>query len=383
MITKPIAQSIVLRSFKVASNIKSNTLRASMKSLLPVKSSLFTPSRLIFILLISAAFLLPSPYVILSPGNPQNVLGSAITISGTKVYPTTGKLSVTSVLVTDPDSYITGFDVLYAWIDKNRVVLPRVQVYPEGESAAESVKIGADEMSGSQINATAAALDYLGYENKAKLMIVEVNKKSDAIGNLKAADQIISVDDKNFSSSAQIMDYLDQKKPGEFISVKVLRKGSEEVSRKIKLSARDDGSAYIGINIQSQFDFPFDVKIKLAETGGPSGGLIFALGIVDKLTSQDFVRYRNIAGTGTITTDGRVGPIGGIAEKIIGAKNAGVELFLTPIENCSEIDNKEKVVSSTDKKVMKIVPVATLSEAISVLKLPAGAKYPSCLDTFQ
>ena len=354
-----------------------------MKSLLPVKSSLSTRNRLIFILLIIAAFLIPSPYVILSPGNPQNVLGSAITISGTKVYPTTGELSVTSVLVTDPDSYITGFDVLYAWIDKNRVVLPRVQVYPEGESAAESVKIGADEMSGSQINATAAALDYLGYENKAKLMIVEVNKKSNAIDNLKAGDQIISVDDKNFTSSAQIMDYLDQKKPGQLISIMVIRNGSEEVSRKIKLSARDDGSAYIGINIQSQFDFPFDVKIKLAETGGPSGGLIFALGIIDKLTSQDLIRYRNIAGTGTITTDGRVGPIGGIAEKIIGAKNAGVELFLTPVENCSDINNKEKVASNTDKKVMKIVPVATLNEAISVLKLPAGAKYPSCLDTFQ
>jgi len=354
-----------------------------MKSLLPVKSSLSTRNRLIFILLIIAAFLIPSPYVILSPGNPQNVLGSAITISGTKVYPTTGELSVTSVLVTDPDSYITGFDVLYAWIDKNRVVLPRVQVYPEGESAAESIKIGADEMSGSQINATAAALDYLGYENKAKLMIVEVNKKSNAIGNLKTGDQIISVDDKNFTTSAQIMDYLDQKKPGQLISIMVIRNGSEEVSRKIKLSARDDGSAYIGINIQSQFDFPFDVKIKLAETGGPSGGLIFALGIIDKLTSQDLVRYRNIAGTGTITTDGRVGPIGGIAEKIIGAKNAGVELFLTPIENCSDINNKEKVASNTDKKVMKIVPVATLNEAISVLKLPAGAKYPSCLDTFQ
>jgi PDZ domain-containing protein len=354
-----------------------------MKSLLPVKSSLSTRNRLIFILLIIAAFLIPSPYVILSPGNPQNVLGSAITISGTKVYPTTGELSVTSVLVTDPDSYITGFDVLYAWIDKNRVVLPRVQVYPEGESAAESVKIGADEMSGSQINATAAALDYLGYENKAKLMIVEVNKKSNAIGNLKAGDQIISVDDKNFTTSAQIMDYLDEKKPSEFISIKVFRNGGEEVSRKIKLSARDDGSAYIGINIQSQFDFPFDVKIKLAETGGPSGGLIFALGIIDKLTLQDLVRYRNIAGTGTITTDGRVGPIGGIAEKIIGAKNAGVELFLTPVENCADINNKEKVASNTDKKVMKIVPVATLNEAISVLKLPAGAKYPSCLDTFQ
>jgi PDZ domain-containing protein len=126
-----------------------------------------------------------------------------------------------------------------------------------------------------------------------------------------------------------------------------------------------------------------NLKVSLRNTGGPSGGLIFALGIVDKLTSQDLVRYRNIAGTGTITTDGRVGPIGGIAEKIIGAKKAGVELFLTPIENCSDIANEEKVASSSDKNVMKIVPVATLNEAISVLKLPAGAKYPSCLDTFQ
>ncbi|MDA3029745.1 MAG: PDZ domain-containing protein, partial [Actinomycetota bacterium] len=311
------------------------------------------------------------------------ILGSAITISGTKVYPTTGQLSVTSVLVTDPDSYITGFDILYGWIDKNRVVLPRVQVYPEGESAAESVKIGADEMSGSQINATAAALDFLGFKNKAKLMIVDVNKKSNAVDNLQAGDQIISVNNKNYNSSAQIVDYLDQKKPGDLISIKVLRDSNEIISRVIKLSAREDGSAFIGINIQSEFDFPFDVKIKLAETGGSSGGLIFALGIVDKLTSQDLVRYRNIAGTGTITTDGRVGPIGGITEKIIGAKKAGVELFLTPIENCSEISDEEKVVSSIDKKVMKIVPVATLNEAISILKLPEGAKYPSCLDTFK
>lgn len=185
-----------------------------MKSLLPVKPSLPTPSRLIFILLIIAAFFLPSPYVILSPGNPQNILGSAITISGTKVYPTTGKLSVTSVLVTDPDSYITGFDILYGWIDKNRVVLPRAQVYPEGESAAESVKIGADEMSGSQINATAAALDHLGYKNEATLVIVEVNKKSNAVGNFVAGDQIISVNNKIYNSSAQIMDYLDQKSQG-------------------------------------------------------------------------------------------------------------------------------------------------------------------------
>ncbi len=354
-----------------------------MKSLLPVTPHLPKPSRLIFIALLLAAFFLPSPYVILAPGNPQNVLGSAIKISGTKVYPTTGKLSVTSVMVTDPDSYITGFDILYAWIDKNRAVFPRAQIYPQGESAAESMKNGAQEMAGSQTNATAAALDYLGYKNKPKLIITEVNKKSNANNVLEFDDQILSIDDQNFNSSTQLMDYLDKKKPGEFVVVKVLRAGSEVLSNSIKLSARDDGSAFIGISIQSKFDFPFDVKIQLEETGGPSGGLIFALGIIEKLTEQDFVNSRNIAGTGTISTDGLVGPIGGIAEKIIGAKKAGVELFLTPIENCRDIQNLPEYKNVNKKDKFKIVPVATLAEAVSVLKLPTGGNFPSCLATFQ
>ena len=87
-----------------------------MKSLLPVPAKIPGPTKLVVAALIFAAFFIKSPYVILSPGNPQNILGPAITISGTKIYPTTGKLSVTSVMVTYPDSYMTGFDVLYAWM---------------------------------------------------------------------------------------------------------------------------------------------------------------------------------------------------------------------------------------------------------------------------
>jgi PDZ domain-containing protein len=83
---------------------------------MPVKGRLLTPTKVLVTLLMLAAFFLPAPFVILSPGDPQNILGSAITITGTKVYPTSGKLSVTSVMVTDPDSYITGFDILYGWV---------------------------------------------------------------------------------------------------------------------------------------------------------------------------------------------------------------------------------------------------------------------------
>ena len=349
-----------------------------MKSLLPIKPKLPTNTKIAVTALVLASLFLPSPFVILSPGNPQNILGSAITITGTKSYPTTGKLSVTSVMVTDPDSYITGFDVLYGWLDKNRAVLPRVEVYPKGESAADSMKNGAEEMSGSQTNATAAALAYLSYKSTSNLVIAEVNEKTNAYKLLIKSDIVISVDDKKFVSASEIMRYLDQKQPGDLVSIKVIRSGGEIITKQIKLSARDDGSAFIGVNIQQNFDFPFEVKIQLAETGGPSGGLIFALGVVEKLTPADFIRGRNIAGTGTITADGQVGPIGGIAEKIIGAKKDGVKIFLTPIENCTDIKNKVQLTNSGSKNDMKIVPVATLTAAISVLNLPDSATYPSC-----
>ena len=349
-----------------------------MKSLLPIKPKLPTNTKIAVTALVLASLFLPSPFVMLSPGNPQNILGSAITITGTKSYPTTGKLSVTSVMVTDPDSYITGFDVLYGWFDKNRAVLPRVEVYPEGESAADSMKNGAEEMSGSQTNATAAALNYLGYKNASKLVITEVNDQTNANKLLYKSDIVLSVDDKKFESASEIMRYLDQKQPGDLVSIKVLRSEREIITKQIKLSARDDGSAFIGVNIQQNFNFPFQVKIQLAETGGPSGGLVFALGVVEKLTPADLIRGRNIAGTGTITADGQVGPIGGIAEKIIGAKKDGVKIFLAPIENCTDIKNKDQLTNSGSKNDMKIVPVATLTEAISVLNLPADTTYPSC-----
>ena len=349
-----------------------------MKSLLPIKPKLPTNTKIAVTALVLASLFLPSPFVILSPGNPQNILGSAITITGTKSYPTTGKLSVTSVMVTDPDSYITGFDVLYGWFDKNRAVLPRVEVYPEGESAADSMKNGAEEMSGSQTNATAAALNYLGYKSTSKLVITEVNDQTNANKLLYKSDIVLSVDDKKFESASEIMRYLDQKQPGDLVSIKVLRSEREIITKQIKLSARDDGSAFIGVNIQQNFNFPFEVKIRLAETGGPSGGLVFALGVVEKLTPADLIRGRNIAGTGTITADGQVGPIGGIAEKIIGAKKDGVKIFLAPIENCTDIKNKDQLTNSGSKNDMKIVPVATLTEAISVLNLPADTTYPSC-----
>ena len=324
------------------------------------------------------AFFVPTPYVLMSPGTPQNILGDAISITGAQTFPTTGKLSVTSVMVTNPDSYITGFDILNGWITSDEAVLPRAEIYPENETAEQSNQQGAADMQESQVNATSAALSLLGYKSESKLIINTVNPNSNAFKQLLTGDQIISIDQKVLTSATQITEYLGAKQVGDTVNLKVIRStngstnGSTPIDVPVKLSKRDDGSAYIGVNIETKHNFPVDVKIKLDETGGPSGGLIFALGIVEKLQSEDLIRGRNIAGTGTITDTGKVGPIGGITEKIIGAKKAGVKIFIAPIDNCSDITHPELL------KGIKVVPVATLSEALAVLRAPDNANLASC-----
>jgi Lon-like protease len=352
-----------------------------VRRLFPTGNKLPKFSKYLFTSLVLIAFFIPTPYVLLSPGTPQNILNSAITITGAEVFPTTGKMAVTSVMVTNPDSYMTGFDILYGWARGEQAVLPRVEIYPENESAEESIQQGAADMQASQVSATTAALTLLGYKGEIKLIVNSINESTDAFKKLKAGDQLLEIDGQQLTSTTQLLDFLKGKKPGEVITLKIKRelavqKSSgdlnEELTVKVKLSARDDNSAFIGIIVEMVQNFPISVKIKLAETGGPSGGLIFALGIIEKLQSENLTRGRNIAGTGTISDTGEVGPIGGITEKIIGAKKDGVEIFLAPIENCLDISTPDLFDG------IKVVPVATLTEALAVLRAPDGAKLASC-----
>ena len=91
---------------------------------------------------------------------------------------------------------------------------------------------------------------------------------------------------------------------------------------------------YLGISVGKLYSAEFDINFTLSDVGGPSAGLMFATGIVDKLTPADLTGGNHIAGTGTITPEGEVGPIGGIRQKLAGARSAGAELFLMPEQHC-------------------------------------------------
>lgn len=123
-----------------------------------------------------------------------------------------------------------------------------------------------------------------------------------------------------------------------------------------------------GVN-STKYLFPFPVTISLKDTGGPSGGLIFALGIIEKLTPEDLLKGRVVAGTGTITMAGSIGAIGGIDDKIIAAKKAGATLFLAPAENCADVTHVPPGIT--------VYSVKTLAEAVGVLKDSKNA-VPHC-----
>jgi PDZ domain-containing protein len=97
---------------------------------------------------------------------------------------------------------------------------------------------------------------------------------------------------------------------------------------------------------------------------------MFSLGIVDKLTPDDLTAGLTIAGTGTIDDQGNVGAIGGIAQKMRGAKRDGATIFLSPADNCTEA-----VANAVPG--LELVKVSTLSGAVDALKTLANHGTPS------
>ncbi|MET9295543.1 S16 family serine protease [Streptomyces sp. NPDC003077] len=118
------------------------------------------------------------------------------------------------------------------------------------------------------------------------------------------------------------------------------------------------------------------VDMRLEKIGGPSAGLMFALGVVDKVAGdgrgKDLTGGRTIAGTGAITPDGKVGVVGGVALKIQAAGRDGASVFLVPKGECADAE-------AGRPDGVRLIPVTTLAGAVDALKaLNAGGKVPSC-----
>lgn len=280
------------------------------------------------------------PYVTYEPGLTLDVLAETegseiIQVAGHKTYRDDGELRMTTVYVSQPGARVNLFELMHDWISPEASVYPYKAVYRHDETSEDSRQEGAVEMVSSQDSAIAVALEELGYDVKPAIEVLSVDKGAPADGRLNVRDIFLEVNGKKISSTDDIVNAVKQAPAGRPVAFVVRRDGERTT---VSVTPRtEDGKQKIGIQLGGGFIFPFDVSVNIdPEIGGPSAGLMFSLGIYDTLTPGSLTDGQVVAGTGTIDADGKVGPIGGIQQKIVGARDAGAKLFMVPPDNCAD-----------------------------------------------
>jgi PDZ domain-containing protein len=331
------------------------------------------------LILVVVGLWLPVPFVQLSPGPVTNTLGQAgnkplIEIDGRRTYPTTGKLELTTVEEIPKLSLVAA---IRGWLNSDTAVVPRDLIQPPGSSEQEVQRENTAAMLDSQDQATAAALKQLGIAPLGRDVVVsDVTPSSPAAGHLRPRDVIVSVNGVAVKTQDQLRAAVTRVRPGQSLTIGY-RRGATTGQTTITTAASPDdaGKAMIGVATIEKDIYPFTVNIRLTDVGGPSAGLMFALGIVDLLTPGPLTGGRTIAGTGTIDANGSVGPIGGIQQKLLGARSSGATMFLVPSGNCADA-------RAAAPAGLRLLKVDTLAGAISSLNAvrvtPAAANVPTC-----
>ncbi|KUN82984.1 PDZ/DHR/GLGF domain-containing protein [Streptomyces bungoensis] len=361
---------------------------------MPRRTATMLASTLMLIALLCAGVLIPVPYAEMSPGPTVNTLGEhggepVLQVAGHRTYPTDGHLNMTTVRVTSADFRMNLVEAVYGWLAHDSKIVPHDTLYPDGKTEEQSSQENAEEFSQSQESAKVAALKELGIPVKSWVIVSTVIKGSPAEGRLHAGDVIKAVDGTAVRQPSDVAKLVTKHTPGQKVVFTVVPAKEQAAAEKENRTAsrtrdvtmttatsQDSGPrrAVVGISAGTDHTFPFSIDIKLADVGGPSAGLMFALGIYDKLTPGSLTGGKFVAGTGTIDDNGTVGPIGGIEMKTVGARDKGAQYFLTPAENCA-------AAAKDTPGGLTLVKVKTMDDALAALKDISGgntAALPKC-----
>ena len=337
----------------------------------------------LLVMLFSAAAFLPVPYVTMSPGPTVDVFSERdgeeiVQVEGQKTYPTEGDLRLTTVSVTGPGQELSLAEALAAWFDSTRAVYPRDVVYEPEQTEQEVRTESTVQMVSSQDTAIAAALTELGHDLEVVTEVLAVTPGAPAEGQLEIRDKILSVNGRPIENATAVSKAIQRTGVGEPATFVVRRDGETRTVNVTAQASEDDSErAVVGVVVGEGYEFPFDVSVNISDDiGGPSAGLVFSLAVYDTLTPGSLTGGVDVAGTGTITSEGDVGPIGGIQQKIVAAADAGAELFLVPPDNC-----ESALGAQVDEEEITLVRAPSMHSALESIRAYAedpNADLPSC-----
>ena len=376
-----------------SASVKSTEKTAKHRSrFAPRRANLRSVSAVATCALLAGAFVLPSSYVKEGPGPLFDVLGTyqekdVIEVSGAPSYKTFGKMNMTTVSVSGgPYTELSGAEAFYGWLafDGNRsLVVPTDALYPHVSHEQATAATGA-QMADSQTQAKVAAMRQLKMAVTEKVQVLSTVEGSPAASVLKADDRIVKVGEKQIETLTDVPKAVNASN-GSAIDVTVERGGKQQTFKLTPVRSSDDSRWILGAGLKQSYDLPAHVQYNLDGVGGPSAGLMLALGTVDKLSEGTLLAdedaggdpYRSyISGTGTIDANGKVGAIGGIKYKILATGRYGARYFLAPKENCDSIVKMQAedpalfnyYHAGQVRGTMVVVPVSTLDEAVKTVE---------------
>jgi Lon-like protease len=329
-------------------------------------------SALLFVVLAAVIALVPVPFIAWAPGGTYDLLGrvdgrDAIAISGAPTYASSGQLRMTTISVTAPDSSLSLPEVLISYWMADRAVLPRVAIYRPGTSATDVDEEESKLMSQSQTSAVVAALRATQIDVTEMPMVYSVQTAGPAADVLKPGDLISAVDGVSVATPDDVIQAVKNRHVGQKVVFTLLRdRAVVQKTVTTRASNATPDTPVVGIDLSIGYSYEPQVSFAVdPNVGGSSAGLMFALAIYDRLTPGELVAGQVVAGTGTMSADGKVGSIGGVTEKIAAAARDKATIFLLPKQNCANV--------ATVPAGIRLVPVENLSQAIDSLSALADA----------
>lgn len=300
------------------------------------------------------------PAYSIGPG-PARDVGGLVTVEGETTYPSEGRFFLTTVLVSD--SEITIFEALRAWLDPATSVVDRSTIIRPGLDDRRQDLLNKHDIEASKVTAEVVALRTLGHPVRELpgARVLTVIPETPAEGVIEPGDRILAVDGAAVAGPEELGDAIAAREIGEPVRLALERDGERrEVRVPTAASLFEEGRASVGVTVFGAFDRPFRVSIDTQNIGGPSGGLVFALAIIDALTEDDLTHGLSIAATGTVDLEGAVGRVGGVDEKVRAAERSGADVFLVPAD---EVGAAERAAGE-----VRVIGVRTVAEALAALR---------------
>ena len=309
------------------------------------------------------------PYYAIAPGSALDVVPLVHVSTGNPAYAPKGDIYLCTVSL----KQTTVLEALEGWLDPDIDVVPEKQIVPPSVHQDKLQNFNLQLMDTSKEQALAIAFEQLGYQTITGkgAQVAEIRAHTPADGVLVPGDTITAIDGTATELHTDAVRILGQHKPGDTVKLTIVGKdGGAPHDVTVTLAANPDikTRALLGVTLQTRepgFTFPYKVDIDSQGIGGPSAGLAFTLEVLDVLTKGELTGGHKVAATGTIELDGSVGDVGGVAQKTVAVKRAGVKLFLVPTDEVKEA-------RAHAGKGLRVEPVGNIHDALRILATLGG-----------